>query len=149
MRKNFVVRLFEEEREQLEEMTRKGKAAAYKLTHARILLLSDQSEQGPAIKDEQIACHLGVAERTVARVRERFVKGGLEAAIHRKKQVSPSRRPKIDGEAEARLITLACSTPPAGRGDWTLRLLSDKLVELEIVDRISHETVRQTLKKTN
>jgi transposase len=149
MRKIYIVRLTEEERTQLEEMTRKGKAAAYKLTHARILLQSDQSEQGLAMKDQQIAQNLGVTERSVARVRQRFVEGGLEGAINRKKQVSPSRRPKFDGDSEARLVTLACSTPPEGRGSWTLRLLADKLVELEIFDSVSHETVRQTLKKTN
>lgn len=147
MRKTYIVRLSEEERTQLEEMTRKGKAAAYKLTHARILLQSDQSAQGPAMKDEQIAHNLGVAERSVARVRQRFVEGGLEGAINRQKQVSPSRRPKFDGDSEARLVTLACSTPPEGRDGWTLRLLADRLVELEIFDSVSRETVRQALKK--
>jgi len=101
------------------------------------------------MKDEQIAHNLGVAERSVARVRQRLVEGGLERAINRQKQVSPSRRPKFDGDSEARLVTLACSTPPEGRDGWTLQLLADKLVELEIFDSVSLETVRQTLKQTN
>jgi transposase len=149
MRKIYVVRLSEEERSQLRTMVRKGKAAAYKLTHARILLQSDQAEAGPAFKDAEIARSLDVAERTVARVRQRFVEGGLGAALHRKKQVSPSRRRTLDGEGEARLIALSCSQAPEGRSGWTLRLLADKLVELQVVEKISHETVRQTLKKTS
>jgi transposase len=149
MRKVYLVRLSKEERAELTAMVRKGKAAAYKLTHARILLETDQGEDGPGYKDAEIAAHLGVAERTVARVRQRFVEGGLEGALSRKKQVSPSRRRKLDGAAEARLIAVSCSQAPPGRNEWTLRLLADKLVELEVVDAISHETVRQTLKKTS
>ncbi len=104
---------------------------------------------GPAWTDARIAEAIEVNVTTVERVRERFVEQGLEAALVRKKQDRPSRERKLDGQAEARLVALACSNPPAGRSRWTLRLLASKLVELEIVDKVGTETVRQVLKKTN
>jgi transposase len=126
-----------------------GKADARKLAHARILLQADESEGGPKSIDDEIAESLDTCTRTVERVRERFVEQGLEAALLPK----PSKRVyarKLDGRQEAKLIALACSKPPAGKARWTLRLLADELVELDDVgvDAVSHETVRQTLKKT-
>ena len=129
-------------------MVSRGRAAAYKQTHARILLLSDEAQEGGAMKDEEIARALKVGNATVERVRRRCVEEGLARALGRKEQVN--RRPKkLDGQGEAHLIALACSQPPEGRAGWTLHLLADRLVEREIVDSISTETVRQTLKKTN
>jgi transposase len=126
-----------------------GKASALKLTRARILLKADASSAGPAWTDERIAEAIETSITTVERLRQRFVEQGLEAALSRKPQDRPSRQRKLDGRGEARLIALACSTPPHGRAAWTLRLLADKLVTLEIVDTIAEETVRQVLKKTN
>jgi transposase len=145
----YKVTLTPEERQQLHDLTHAGKAAAKKLTHARILLQADVADGGLAWPDERIAQALDVSTDTIGRVRQRFVEQGLEAALARKKQDRPSRERTLDGRAEARLIALACSTPPVGRKAWTLRLLADKLVELEIVESISHETVRRALKKTN
>jgi len=145
----YKVTLTAEERQQLHDLIRAGKAAAKKLTHARILLKADAAEGGPAWPDERIAEAVDVSTDTVGRVRQRFVEEGLEAALVRKKQERPSRERTLDGRAEARLIALACSAPPTGRKAWTLRLLADRLVELEIVETVSHETVRRVLKKTN
>jgi hypothetical protein len=145
MNKRYVVRLTEQEREQLHALIRKGKAAAYKIKHANILLKADAD--GPAWSDEAIATAFSVHTRTVAGMRERCVEQGLEAAINRKKQERPSQQPLFDGAAEARLIALGCSEPPPGQARWTLRLLADKAVALEIVASTSHETVRRTLKK--
>jgi transposase len=145
----YKVTLTAEERQQLHDLIRAGKAAAKKLTHARILLKADAAEGGPAWPDERIAEALDVSTDTIGRVRRRFVEEGLEAALVRKKQDRPSRERTLDGRAEARLIALACSAPPPGRTAWTLRLLADRLVELEVVETVSHETVRRVLKKTN
>ena len=147
--KKYKVTLTAEERQQLADLTASGKAAAKKLTHARILLKADAADGGPAWTDDRIAEALEVSVATVERVRQRFVEEGLEPALVRKKQDRPSRACLLDGAAEARLIALACSTPPQGRKAWTLSLLAGKLVELEIVEAISYETVRQVLKKTN
>ena len=147
--KRYVVRLEAEERAQLQQMVSVGKGAARKLTHARMLLLADQSESGPGWTDERIAEGLGVTSRSLERIRKRFVEEGLESALARKKQCRPSRERLLDGAKEARLIALCCSQPPEGRRRWTLRLLSDRLVELDVVESISYETVRQTLKKTS
>jgi transposase len=146
--KKYQVTLTAEERRELQELIAAGKAAAQKLAHARILLKADAAEGGPAWCDERIAEALDVSTDTIGRVRQRFVEQGLEAALVRKKQDRPSRERKLDGRAEARLIALACSAPPQGRKEWTMRLLADQLVELEIVDAISDETVRRALKKT-
>jgi hypothetical protein len=147
--KKYIVTLTEEERASLEQLARTGKAAASKITHARVLLKADISRGGPACTDQQIADALGVGTATVERLRQRFVEQGFDAALCRKKQARPSRARTFDGAAEARLIALACSQPPAGRASWALRLLAEKLVELEVVDSVSHETVRQALKKTS
>ena len=124
-----------------------GKAAAKRLAHARILLKADAAEGGPAWPDGRIAEALEVGDATIERVRQRFVEQGLEAALVRKRQARPSRERALDGRAEARLIALACSAPPDGRKAWTMRLLADKLVELEVVPSISDEAVRRALKK--
>ena len=146
MNKKYIIRLTEQEREQLEALIRKGKSAAYKIKHANMLLKADAD--GAAWSDEEIAAAFSVHTRTVAGIRERFVEQGLEAALNRKPQERPSQQPLFDGEAEAHIIALRCSEPPPGHARWTLRLLADKVVELEIVASTSHETVRRTLKKT-
>ena len=146
MAKKYRVQLTEEEQQELMALVSRGRAAAYKQTHARILLLSDENQAGGAMKDEDIAQSLKVGSATVERVRRRCVEEGLAAALGRKQQVN--RRPKkLDGQGEARLIALACSEPPEGRISWTLQLLAGQLVEREIVASISTETVRRTLKK--
>jgi transposase len=147
--KKYKVTLTVDERNSLQELIAAGKAAAKKLLQARILLKADAAPDGPAWTDARIAEALEVHVNTVERLRERFVEQGLDAALGRKKQERPSRERTLDGKAEARLIALACSEPPQGRTRWTLRLLADQLVELEIVDTVSTETVRRTLKKTN
>src|SRR6202521_2885845 len=143
--KVYRVKLTPDERAQLVELLSKGKAAARTLTHARILLKADEGEAGPRLSDEAIAAALDVNRSTVERVRIRGVEEGFETALRPRpsRQLHPR---KLDGAQEAHLVTLACSPAPHGRGRWTLRLLADKLVELEIVDGISHETVRQALK---
>jgi|SRR5579872_1077886 len=148
MKKLYRVKLGAEERTQLQELLSKGKSAARTLMHARILLKADESLDGPRLTDDEIAEAVEVNRSTVERVRMRCVEQGLEAALRPRpsRQLHPR---KLDGVQEARLVTLACSPAPKGHGRWSLRLLADKLVELEIVDDISHETVRQTLKKTN
>jgi len=144
--KLYRVKLTPEERVQLTELVSKGKAAARTLTHARVLLKADEGVAGPRLSDEAIAEALDVNRSTVERVRTRCVEEEFEAALRPRPsgQVHPR---KLDGVQEAHLVTLACSPAPNGRGRWSLRLLADKLVELEIIDGISHETVRQTLKK--
>lgn len=148
MNKRYVVRLSEEEHSTLLGLVRAGKAATRKLTRARILLKVDQGGAGPGWTDERTAEALEVGTTAVRNARQRFVEEGLEAAINRKKQKHPSRLRKLDGEAEARLIALACSKAPLGRRRWSMRLLADELVALEIVESITHDTVWRTLKKT-
>ena len=147
MTKRHIVRLTDPERDELRRLVSKGRAAAYKIRHANILLLADAD--GPGWTDARIAEALGVHPFTVRNVRQRLVERGLEGALGRKKQVCPSRRRLLDGKKEAELIAIACSEAPEGRARWTLHLLADRLVELEVVQSISHETVRQTLKKTS
>jgi hypothetical protein len=147
MARRFVVSLNEQEREHLLRLIHVGKGAARKLAHARILLKVDQANEGPCVTDGQIAAAVEVSEDTVARVRRRFVEEGFEAALERKAAARPPRERVIDGAAEAKLVALCCGSPPEGRARWTLQLLADKLVQLEIVESVSHETVRQTLKK--
>ena len=146
--KKYLVTLTAAERDQLNAMISAGKASAKRLAHARILLKADQSDAGPAWPDEAIADAVEVSTDTVARVRQRFVEQGLEAALIRKRQDKPSRERIVDGAAEATLIAVACSDPPDGRAAWTLTMLADKLVELEVVETVSRETVRRVLKKT-
>jgi transposase len=141
------VELTPEERQTLQTLVRKGQHSALKLTRAHILLKSDV--KGPGWTDAQIADAFGCHEQTVYNVRKRFATGGrLSVSLERKPQSRPSRLPKLDGAGEARLIALACSDPPEGFSQWTLQLLADELVELQIVASISHEAVRQVLKKT-
>jgi transposase len=147
--KKYIVTLTVEERKGLSDLIAAGKAAAQKLAHARILLKADAAEGGPAWPDGRIAEAVEVSVATVERVRRRFVEEGLEASLVRKKQGRPGRERVLDGRAEARLIALACSQPPDGRKAWTMRLLADRLVELEVVPAISDETVRRALKKAN
>jgi transposase len=148
MRKVYRVTLTGDERAELEALTRGGPASALRLTRARILLKADQGGGGPAWSDAAIAGALDVAENTVANVRQRFVERGLNGALSRKPQDRPSKPRILDGRAEARLVALACSEPPAGRARWTLQLLADRLVELRVADTISADTVGRALKKT-
>jgi transposase len=148
MNKKYIVRLEETERAELLKMVSAGKAAARKLIHARVLLRADAGPGGPAWTDAQIAEALDLHANTVVGIRERFVEQGLEAALNRKKRATPPRPRRLDGRQEARLIALACGQPPEGRAGWTLRLLADRMVELNIVEGLSYETVRRTLKKT-
>jgi len=146
MKKKYLVHLTPEEREQLTELVSKGKAAAYKIKHANVLLNVD-AHQGPNWSDEQAAEAFSCAPRTIFSLRQRFVEQGLEAAVGRKKQDRPSREPILDDEKEARLIQLAGSEPPPGQARWTLRLLTSELVALGMVESISPPTVMRVLKK--
>ena len=147
--KKYRVTLTAEERQQLRALIAGGKAAALKIARARILLKADQGDGGPAWLDADIAEALDRGLRTVERVRQRFVERGLDDALTHKEQQTPRRQRVFDGTAEARLIALACSRPPDGRAGWALRLLADRLVELEVVEAVSRETVRRALKKTS
>ena len=148
MMKRYVVTLTVEERRSLLGLIASGKASARKLTHARILLKADSGPEGPSWNAEEIAEGLEVGHATVERVRQQFVEEGLESALNQRKPLREYRR-KLDGDAEAHLIALACSEAPEGRARWTLRLLADRMVALDYVDTVSHEAVRQTLKKTS
>jgi hypothetical protein len=143
----YRVSLTPEERAVLERLVRAGKGAARKLTHARILLLADAT-LGEGRTDDQIVACVGAGPRTIARVRQRFVTEGFQAALDHKPQPPRPDKVKIKGDLEQRLIRLACSDPPQGSCHWTLQLLADELVVLGLVDSLSTETVRQALKKT-
>jgi hypothetical protein len=145
--KIYVVALTDEERQTLDGLISKGKAPARKLAHARILLKANCSEGGPGWIDKSISEALDLSPSTIGRVRQLFVEEGFEAALDRHK---PRRTysHKVDGEQEAHLVALSCNKPPEGHARWTLRLLADKMVELEYVNSVSHETVRKVLKKT-
>jgi Homeodomain-like domain len=140
--KKYIVKLTEEEREELQELIGKGQASARKLAHARILLKADSSEKGPGWTDQSIAEAVEVSIATIERVRERLVEENLAAALTRHRSGTPRLR-KLDGEQEAHLIAVACSQPEEGQERWTLQLLADKLVQLQIVESISRETIRQ------
>jgi transposase len=148
MNKKYIVRLEETERAELTRLVSVGKAAARKLVHARVLLKADAVPGGPGWTDAQIAEALDMHPNTVVGIRQRFVEQGLEAALNRKKRATPPRPRRLDGRQEARLIALACGRPPEGRARWTLRLLADRMVALNVVEDLSYETVRRTLKKT-
>jgi hypothetical protein len=148
MSKQYRVTLSAAERDELTALVRKGKGNARKLAHARVLLQVDEAASGPGGTDEQTAQALNLSTRTVERVRERFVEQGLAAALLPKPSTRRYER-AFDGAQEARLIALACSAPPEGKSRWTLRLLAEQAVELKIVNTVSHESVRQALKKTN
>jgi transposase len=148
MKKKYPVILNESERVELKQLIAAGTAPARKLTHARILLKADQSPEGPGWVDQKVAEAVETSQPTVSRVRKQYFEEGLEAALNRRPPKREYHR-KLDGEQEARLLALACSDPPEGQSRWSLRLLADKLVELEIVEEeISYQTVRRTLKKT-
>lgn len=147
MTKKYIVNLTVEERQSLEAMVNTGKRAAATITHARILLKADAGQASGSGRDQDIKAALDISIRTIERVRRRFVEEGLDVALN--PRPGRGRKRKIDGEAEAHLVALRCSEPPEGRGRWTLRLLADRMVALEYLDELSHESVRQVLKKTN
>lgn len=147
MKPKYIVRLSADERTSLLLLVNKGKAAAEKRKHAQILLKADEGENGPGWTDAKIAEAFDVSTKTVARLRERLCTKGFENCLGRAK--GAGRKRKLDGVQEAHLIAMACSAPPEGRARWTLRLLADQMVELEYVDELSHEAVRQLLKKRN
>ncbi len=146
--KTYVVKLSNEERQQLETLVRKGKSPARRMLKARILLKADVSEAGEGWSDSRIIAALDTSPSMVYRVRKQLVEEGLEAVLSRKQREMPAVAPIFDGEREAKLIALACSKPPKGYARWTLRLLENKVVELGIVDRASDSTIWRTLKKT-
>ena len=146
MAKKYVVLLGEEERSELLKLTTSGSCPVRKARRANILLLADQG--GEALTDKAISKALTVSATTIEKVRKHFVEEGLQATINRKKPVRDYKG-ILDGEKEAQLVRLACSEPPEGRSRWTLRLLAGRMVELEYVEHLSHETVRGALKKTN
>jgi transposase len=145
--KKYVVRLSGKEREQLEALIRKGKSPAQRLLKARILLKADVSEAGDGWSDSRIIKALETSVSMVYRLRKQLVEEGFEAVLSRKQRTTPAVPRIFDGEKEARLIALACSKPPKGRARWTLRLLENKVVELNIVDRASDSTIGRVLKK--
>jgi hypothetical protein len=144
----YAVSLSEAERAQLRTLVGRGTAPARRLTRARVLLKADQGDGGVAWSDAAIAGALELHPTTVARIRRQFVEQGLDAAVARKRPDRVYAR-RLDGAAEAHLVAVACSAPPAGRERWTLRLLADELVRLEVVPAVSYETVRRTLAQTN
>jgi transposase len=147
--KKYIIRLSEDERQMLSKLACSGRAAARKITRARILLKADAGESGPGWTDQQIAEAFDVGVRMIEKLRRRCVEEGPEtAALGRTWPDRPAQR-KLDGASEARLVTIACSKPPAGRARWTMQLLADELVVLQVTDSISDETVRRALKKTS
>ena len=148
MKKKYPVILTEAQRTELKQLIAAGTAPARKLAHARILLKADQSRGGPGWVDERIADAMEVSQPTISRIRKQYVEEGLEAALNRRAPRREYKR-KLDGEQEARLIALACSAPPQGHARWSLRLLADKVVELEIAPEVSYQTVGRILKKTS
>ena len=147
MNKKYIVRLTDQEREALETLTKKGKTQAHRIKHAHILLAVNAD--GPNWPDHHVAKAYKCHQNTVRNVRQRFVEQGLEAALERKKQSLRSYQRIIDGDVEARLITIACSTPPEGYAKWTMQMLADELVALHVVESVSSQTVWRALKKTN
>lgn len=147
MVKKYVVSLSEAERESLEQIVTTGKRSASTMNHARILLKADSQQPSGSWRDQDIKEAFGISIRTIERVRQRFVEAGLDAAL--KPRSGQGRKPTLDGEVEAHLVALRCSEPPTGHGRWTLRLLAKQMVVLDYIDQLSHESVRQALKKTN
>lgn len=148
MKKRYLVTLTVQEREELQSLVSRGKAAARKLVRARILLLADEGEGGTQKSDPEVTEALGCGRATVERVRKQFVEEGLEATLT-PKPTTRTYENRLDGKAEAHLVAMACGAPPEGRSRWTLRLLADRMVGLGYAETVSHETIRQTLKKTN
>ena len=149
MSPRYRVTLTQEERKELEKLTKRGKSHARRFALARALLLCDAGSDGPAWKVEKVAEALGITSRTIEHLKKRFVEGGLEAALGRKQREKPPREITFDGAFEAKLIALACTDAPEGRKRWTVRLLADKAVELNFAATVSHMTVQRVLKKTN
>jgi transposase len=149
MSPRYRVTLTEQEREELEALTKRGKIHARRFIHARALLLCDAGPKGPAWNVADTAEALGVTSRTIEHLKKRFVEEGFEAALERKPREKPPREVRFDGAFEARLISLACSNAPKGYRRWTVRLLADKVVELKIAPVVSHMTVQRVLKKLN
>lgn len=148
-RQEHVVKLGKKERDELQKIVRSGRSAAQKQTRARILLHADTSRNGSKWSDAKIAQAVGCCHALCGRVRKQYVNKGLDAVLSRKERDKPPVEKLFDGEKEAKLIALACSPPPPGQAGWTLRMLANKAVELEIVDQTSHSTVGLVLKKTN
>jgi transposase len=148
MPKKYIVKLRRDERKQLLTLIQNGKGSAKMLAHAHILLKANCAKGHPGWTDEAISDAFDISVATVERVRQKYVRHGLDAAVKRRVR-SRERARRLDGKQEAHLIALACSKPPTGHERWTLRLLADRMVQLEYVDELSHETVRRTLKKTN
>jgi hypothetical protein len=146
--KKYIVRLSNSERKTLTKLVSSGRGPARMFTRARILLKADQGNDGLAWSDEKISEALDVTVQTIERVRKQLVKEGFDAVLSRREYIQKVSRKKIDGDVEAHLIALSCGEPPEGRVRWTLRLLADSIVELGYISSISHEAVRQTLKKT-
>lgn len=146
--KKYVVKLGDEERERLDSLIRSGKHPAQRLMKARILLKADAGESGEAWSDSQIAKALDTSLATIARTRQQLVEEGFDAVLKRKHSPASARARIFDGASEAKLIALVCSEPPKGHVRWTLRLLEDKVVDLNIVERVSDNTIGRTLKKT-
>jgi transposase len=146
--KKYRVTLTAEERAELGRLLSRGKSDVRKLKHAQVLLKADEAASGPGWPDARIAEAVGAGLATVERLRQRFVEEGLEAALSPYRVGQRLHQRRLDGAQEAQLIALACSAPPDGQGRWSLRLLARRLVELGHTDAVSHETVRQTLKKT-
>lgn len=145
--KKWIVRLEAEERARLKQLVRIGKAAAYKIRHAHVLLAVDEGDGGRGLKDEQVAHTLGIGVRAIETLRRRFVEEGLEACLGHKKQETPRVEAIFDGQKEANLIAVACGPAPKDRARWTLQLLADRAVELEIVESCSPSTIQRVLKK--
>jgi len=147
--KKYIVRLESQERQELQRLIRGGKAAAFRIRHAHILLAVDESQAGAKMKDVDAARAFQVSVRSIELLRQRLVEEGLQAALERKKRVRPPIEPMFDGEKEARLIAMACGKKPEGRVRWTLELLAERVVRLNIVEHCSPQTVMRVLKKRN
>ena len=146
--KKYLVRLSAEERDKLTKLINSGRGPARMFTRARILLKADQSEGAPGWSDGKISEALELTVQTIERIRKQLVEEGFDAVLSHREYKQKISHKKIDGDVEAHLIALACNDPPEGRARWTLRLLAESIIELGYVDSISHEAVRQTLKKT-
>jgi hypothetical protein len=142
------VRLTPQQRSDLLSITRSGSTRTKRFLHARVLLLADEAQAGGGLTDQQISQSLGIAVKTISRIRHAFLKGGITVAVERKKRATPPIEPVIDGKAEAMLVAVCCSPAPSGRARWSLQLLADELVKRKIVVGVCKETVRKTLKKT-
>ncbi len=145
----YSIHLSQEQRETLEQIIHRGTAPARKIMHAQVLLKTDQGKWGPRWSDRELQESFGVGESTLKRIRQRFVFEGLQAALERKPHPERPEKRKLDGEQEALLVLLACSDAPHGHERWSISMLKERLIELQIVETISEETVRMTLKKTS